>query len=301
MKSLGRGNRREAPEESEVLKSSISKYFSNIVTGPYKQDVSCLLVGNKGTGKSYTSLSIAYLTSVEIASIIGGKPSDYFDIDHVACIDPTAASDLIKHYSKNNIYVFDDIGIGWNSRKWNSSENVEKNDIFQINRLDSAVQLFSCPSGMLLDKVPRSLVSHYAETDRQFYSKGLTTIKLFKPRTLFRENNKIIQPFISTAGCKFVLYAIPKPPQSLCDEYDILRKKATKQAMVERIEGKEDTGVIPAAELRTINMHKKIAEVLPEFVRMKESGMKKSDILPILKISPSTWGYWYRSGLVPLK
>lgn len=150
----------------------------------------------------------------------GGTWSDYFGMENVAIVDPLRAVEVITNAQKNNVYIYDDIGVGWNARDFAKEDNKSKNDIFQINRVDNTVQMFSVPNQFLLDKVPRSLVSHYGEMDQQFFKFGFTTLKLFEPRTLFREG-KQLQPYLFVNRQKFIKYVIPAPP-------DELRKNATR-------------------------------------------------------------------------
>lgn len=233
--SVGRGEEKPFKDASKKHES-LSVFFAQTVTGAYNQDISFLMVGKKGTGKSYSQLSIAYHTACEIAEIVGGRWDDYFNIEtNVAIIDPVRANEVMGMQDKYAVKMYDDIGVGWGARDWQKDENKAKNDIFQINRVDNQVQMFSVPNQFLLDKVPRSLVSHYAETYQQFFKKGFVTIKLFEPQTLFRQS-KIIQPYLVVNRNKFVLYAIPAPPKELTKQYNVLRQEVTRQIVQMRRE-----------------------------------------------------------------
>jgi hypothetical protein len=206
---------------------SISSYFVDIVTSPFDQDVSALFVGNKGTGKSSTVISIDYNCAIKIAEWMndGSRWDDYWNLHELtACILEEEATRLMNIQRKYIIKNFDDIGIGWGARNWRDDDNIQKNDIFQINRTDNAIQTFSIPNQFLLDKVPRSLVSHYVEMDEKIFEKGFTTIKLFKPKTMFREA-RIINPFLLVDRNKYVNYLIPAPPHDIWTEYKKLRQK----------------------------------------------------------------------------
>ena len=56
---------------------SLSTFFAQTATNEFNQDISLLLVGRKGSGKSYTSLSIAYNTAKKIALIIDGDEANW--------------------------------------------------------------------------------------------------------------------------------------------------------------------------------------------------------------------------------
>ncbi|HPE52262.1 MAG TPA: hypothetical protein PLS83_12275, partial [Methanothrix soehngenii] len=208
---------------------TLARHFAEIITGPDDQDIAMLLVGHKGTGKSGSSLSLCTSIAYEIAKINGGKWTDYFSLSNIAIIEPQAANDLIENMEENNVYLYDDIGLGWNARKFGSQENIQKNDVFQINRTDRCVQIFSVPNQFLLDKVPRSLVSHLAVMERSnprnFFRYGMAVMKVYEPETLFHIG-KIIYPFIAANQDKFVAYNILSPPSWMLREYKIRRKEA---------------------------------------------------------------------------
>lgn len=213
------------------------EFFANEITGPYDQDISFLLVGNKGRGKSMCALAISYYTACELAERLGGKWTDYFNPDtNMAVILEEEANKVMGIQTKYQIKNYDDIGIGWGARNWQDQDNKDKNDVFQINRTDNTVQIFSVPNQFLLDKVPRSLVSHYGEMAQQFFAHGFTTVKIFEPETLFREG-KIIQPYLNVERSKYVLFRIPKPPEDLVQYYKKRRRANKELATNHRLSG----------------------------------------------------------------
>lgn len=288
MWSIGRGSEKPFKDASKKLEC-LSVFFANTVTGEYNQDISFLMVGKKGTGKSYAQLSIAYSTACEIAELVGGHWTDYFNMEeNIAIIDPVRANEVMGNQDKYAVKMYDDIGVGWGARDWQKDENKAKNDIFQINRVDNQVQMFSVPNQFLLDKVPRSLVSHYAETYQQFFKKGFVTIKLFEPQTLFRQS-KIVQPYITVNRNKFVVYAIQKPPAELTKKYNQMRHDVTRMIVqmrrdkvAEKLEGgekppKEDKGNIIRGRVRNA------------IIDMKEKGLPKAEALLAHEVSLSQY------------
>ena len=232
--------------------NSISGYWVNTITSGFDQDVSSLWVGPKGSGKSSAVLSVCYEAAVKIAAWVddGSKWDDYYNLHELtACILEEEATKLMNIQRKYIIKNFDDIGIGWSARDWRDQDNQQKNDVFQINRTDQAIQCFSVPNQFLLDKVPRSLVSHYVEMDAKIFEKGYTTIKLFKPKTMFREG-KIINPFLVVDRNKYVNYIIPAPPHALWTEYKKLRMKNKDIAIKRRAEQKVKSDGMKELELK---------------------------------------------------
>lgn len=220
-------NFKHGPKGEATKYDYLIEFFVDEITGPYDQDISLLLVGNKGRGKSITGLSLSFYAAHELAERMGGIWTDYFNPDtNMAVILESEANSVMAIQEKWQIKDYDDIGIGWGARNWQDQDNKDKNDVFQINRTDSCIQIFSVPNQFLLDKVPRSLVSHYGEMAQQFFPHGFTTMKMFEPETLFREG-KIIQPYLNVDRTKYVLFRIPKPPDDLIEYYK-KRRKANK-------------------------------------------------------------------------
>ena len=238
--SFTRGLKYQPTGESHKFDYLI-EHFVDEILGKFDQDVSLLMVGNKGRGKSLCAQSLCYFAGCEIAERIGGTWQDYYNpLTNMAVILESEANALMSIQDKYQVKNYDDIGIGWGARNWQDKDNKDKNDVFQINRTDSTIQVFSVPNQFLLDKVPRSLVSHYAEMDQQFFDHGFTTIKMFKPQTLFREG-KIIQPYLHMDRTKYVLFRVPKPPQDLIDFYQKKRKENKFRATNTRMNPDEQT------------------------------------------------------------
>lgn len=228
------------------------EYFVDEITGPYDQDISLLMVGNKGRGKSVAALALCFYAACELAERKGGKWQDYFNPEtNLAVILEEEANKVMGIQQKWQVKDYDDIGIGWGARNWQQQDNKDKNDVFQINRTDSTIQVFSVPNQFLLDKVPRSLVSHYAEMAQQFFEHGFTTLKMFEPETLFREG-KIIQPYLNVDRTKYVLFRIPKPPDDLVEYYKKRRRANKESATTTRLtdEGRALANAKPEKDLK---------------------------------------------------
>lgn len=273
----------------------IVDYFVDTITSKYDQDISLLLVGNKGGGKSRTGLSLCYYAGCELAERMGGRWDDYFDPEkNMAIISPRRASEVMSIKDKYAVKNYDDIGIGWGARRWQKTENIEKGEVFQISRIDRQLQIFSVPNQFLLDKIPRSLVSHYAEMDQAFFDYGFTTMKLFKPTTLFREG-KIIQPYLYTNRVKYVLYRVPKPPEFLDKLYTKLRKEATDEAMKIRLAAK----VEPVKKVKP-RPDDYIVRYRPFIENLITEGRKRDYISRKLSIEADlpleTVRYWWKKG-----
>lgn len=218
---------------------SLSKFISDAILAGHKQDISMMLVGKKGRGKSYAGLTLGHHVAQRLAERIHHDPDhweEFFNIDHVAIIQAEAALEIMRKAKKHDVLDYDDVAVGWNARDFQSQENKKRNDVFQINRIDETFQIFTLPDQFLIDKVPRSLVSHYAEMHRKDFSRGFTSLKFFEPITLHRLG-KQIQPYLHVDRNKYVEYIVRMTaPKSLYAEYDKRRAEITKAEKDKRID-----------------------------------------------------------------
>ena len=305
----------------------IAELFSNTVTSTSKQDVAALVQGAKGSGKSHATLRIAYNTARRIAEICDGDPEDwekYFKLDNVAIIDPERAFNIMSNAKPRNVYIFDDIGVGWGARSFASKSNKAKGDIFQINRVSETVQLFSVPNAFLLDKIPRMLCNYMIEMSSKHFDRGYTAVKMFKAKTIFKLKNKQVTPHLVRDGGKVTRYLVYKPPSFLSEQYDALRANVTKEVIAQKIAtiNQEDE---PLSKYRDEEPRKKskvqlqqerieregpkgngkdnlrtlrIARVVPIYEQNILLGMTHKEALREIKVPSSTWNVWKREGLL---
>lgn len=286
----------------------IARLFARTICGSYKQDIAMLLQGPKGSGKSHASLRLAYNTARRVAETLDGDWHEwpkYFSMKNVAIIDPTRAFEIMGNAKPNNVYIYDDIGVGWNARAFATKENRDKNDIFQINRIAETVQIMSMPNQMLIDKVPRMLCNYAAEMDRAYFSYGVSTMRFFKTKTIFRMNNKQMTPHLVTAdGEKVVRYVIARPPEFLSKQYDATRSEVTKRIIAERARqiaaenmATEVTGGAPLPQ-KTQEMYERAAKVLPQYEECVLSGMSHKEALKEVGLPRRTWYSWRDNGVL---
>lgn len=223
-------------------RNHLSNYFANVVCSDFKQDIAFLLDGKKGTGKSYAGLRLGFNTAVAIANRVHRDPDrweEHFNIDHVAIISPQASSTLMVNAKKHDVLMFDDIGLGWNSRKSFSNENIKKNDTFQINRINNCVQIFTLPQQFLIDKVVRNLTGYIGEMISSHHEDGYASMKVFKSVILGRLGNKQITPRLVKDGAPISEHLIMAPPRFLSAEYDRRRDRITRE-MIRKLADEEE-------------------------------------------------------------
>jgi len=286
----------------------IARLIAGTITGPYKQDLAILLEGQKGSGKSHSSLRISYNAARRVAEILEDDWREwphYFTMDNVAIIDPTRAFEIMGTAKPHSILLYDDIGVGWNARAFASKENRDKNDIFQISRINETAQIMSMPHQMLLDKVPRMLCNYKAEMDTPYFNAGITTMRFFRAKTVYRMSNKQLTPHLVTAdGEKITRHVIYKPPSFLSRDYDRIRDKVTKEIIAERarrIAAEEMTNPIPDEERlapKTREMYERAAKLLPKYEGFVLEGYSHKQALKEAHIPVQTWYNWKNRGVL---
>jgi hypothetical protein len=239
---------------------SLSKHLARTVCGDFNSQITLLLTGNRGTGKSLAILELGTKTAQEIAHLKGGSPSDYFNLDHVAIIKLDRVLDLLENLNQFGVYALDDIGVGYSAREWRSDKNIRMNRILQTFRTSNIVTLLSVPSKDLLDKVPREMVDRYIETSKSwnFYEYGLNLVKAFNIERLLREGKQLeILPLVDELNGlnQYVRYVVKRPPASIVEPYEKLRKQIADELRKEEAQairsGELEKSIVPEPQAPT--------------------------------------------------
>ena len=217
---------------------NLCKHWAGISGGKHNQDVSFMLEGPKGTGKSSTGLTLCVNSAKWEAQYLGGDWRDYFSLERTAAIiDTDKADEVMINTGKYDVRLFDDISLAWGNRNWQSDENKDKNDIFIINRIDNTINVLTSPNSKLIDVVPRSNVNFKGEMDSPYFNYGYTSMKVFKPIPMYHATGyKVLDPYMKIGRDKIVLYMIEAPPKRIWDEYNRERERATEAVKKNRKE-----------------------------------------------------------------
>lgn len=215
--------------------TSLSTFFCETITGPHNQHESLMIVGRTGRGKSSAAISIAVETAKKVAKVKGGKWQDYFNLDNIAIITRDEIYRVMKKSKKFSIIVLDDIGVGWNARKWQDELNQALNDIFQTFRTDNMLIIVTLPDSVLIDKVPRFLVHYFMEMEMSIFEHGITVGKVFevvrKPRI-----DKIFYEYIQIAGARVMRHVFRQPPDEIRIPYEKRRAEIATELKEKRMQ-----------------------------------------------------------------
>lgn len=293
-----------APENADRF--SLSAHFVNITCGPYHQDVMCNLAGKKGTGKSYSSLSLAYECAQRIAEIKGGQWSDYFNMDNVAIMDADKMIDILTSKNKYQVIISDDSGTIQGARKFHSDDNQLMNDVFVVNRTLSAIYLSSAPESKHVDRQARDLPEHQLDFVRNeaLLSAGFTIAKYFHKVTDPKTSESYYQ-YHYWNDEKVLRVLFPKPPKFLTEEYDKMRERGRdlkQQQLKEAKEKREQRGNKEPSEIQLKARQKRISECQKYMLEARSKGIPEATALKKMRneigTGQSTWYSWKSKGYV---
>lgn len=211
-----------------------AKEVARKVSSSNKQNAIIMCTGSMGSGKSWTMLELSRLISMYIAQHIGGKPTDYFNIqEHVGIMVMDEISKVYEHMDSHHhcIYLIDDAGATFNSRRFTSDNNIAQNDRIQTMRPHSNVVIFTTPQKSLMDKVVRNLSTYMIFMKEPYFDKGITCCDIRKIDVdLASDREKVYRKYLQNhKGHKYKLHIFHSPPKEWTDEYEKRREIAEKK------------------------------------------------------------------------
>lgn len=203
--------------------TSLAEYFADIITSRHNQHAIVRIVGAAGTGKSWAAVDLATETAKIIAEIKGGTVDDYYNFErNLAVINKDDIKRVMADPQEYNILHLDDIGVGWNARKYKDDFNIFLNDIIQTFRPKHNLVIMTLQSGFLIDKVPRSLAHYEIEMESADFDRGITIAKVNRI-VMKHKIGKIYYPYIFLNGTKYVRHIFEKPDDDMMTEYECIR------------------------------------------------------------------------------
>jgi hypothetical protein len=145
------------------------KYIVDEMTGPGDGDMSILIVGQRGSGKSDLALDIIDGVRDELADRLKKPQLEFFDPqkDIGVMLEENLLRVLASNVEDYHIKFLDDIGFskGFNSRKHASKENDATTSLFGISRTKRGLLICTVQSHMFVDNKLRSLFKMYIEVN----------------------------------------------------------------------------------------------------------------------------------------
>lgn len=277
---------------------SISGLFANKILNNDNQHVTMLTVGTTGKGKSWSNLEIGHQLGCKFAETLGGDWTDYFNYEtNIVIADLKEALSAIKQMKKTHqITLFDDIGIGWNAREWNSVGNKALNAILQVFRTKQNVLLITLPDQFLIDKVPRRLVHYYMEVVTSMHQQGISLGKFFKVVSRPRESRPF-HTYLKDGKREFERHKFTRNiPAELIEWYEPRRDQATDMIMDAQIEAVMDAELKKAQKRldqnNTFDKEAHIVEVVNTL--HARTGAPKEECCENVGVAPTTFYRWQK-------
>jgi len=225
-------------------------------------------IGQTGTGKSYSCISLAELIQ-----------DGFIDNDNVFF----KATDFLKrlmlgNLPKGTVLVWDEAGKDLNSKNWQAKANRVVSVVFQIFRRENIIVLFTLPYFSFLDPDARKLVHATFETqgiDRNNKETTLKPLLIQVNQDTGKMYKKFLRVFSEEKGLIPVQrIRLPMPNEEFLKEYEKRKEEFSKQTYKEAYEAllELESAGNPTEEERIID-------------KMDKEGKKQRDIAEYTKKS----------------
>jgi hypothetical protein len=226
-----------------------------------KQNAVIMTTGAMGSGKSWTMLELARLISIYVAERLGGKPEQYFNIkDNLGIMTMDEIAAVYEHMDKNHhcIYIIDDAGATFNSRRFTSDNNIAQNDRIQTMRPHSNCVIFTTPQKSLMDKVVRNLSGYMIFMKDPMYEVEMTCCDIRRIQIdLASDKEKVYRKYLQNhRGDKYKLHMFHAPPKDWTEEYDRRRAIAEKKLADKSRETVERANELKKAKPKKTDIYK---------------------------------------------
>lgn len=217
----------------------MGKMLGDIIGSKHNQHCLMAIIGRTGSGKSSAAIQIAYETAKYMSTLNGHKPEYYFNIEHVAIITEDEIIRVMKEVKRNGIYILDDIGVGWNSRKWNSKANIIMNNIIQTFRTWNNLLILTVPDDENIDKVPRNSLRYRIDMKDANFDMGYSLGAMQEVKRDYKTKKNIL-PYPKYEGSKFVRVRFERPNDILANEYEKRRESIQAKMQADNIAQMEE-------------------------------------------------------------
>jgi len=217
----------------EFDRDFFAKECARIICSPYKRNITIMILGVLGGGKSYLAMELARLTSIYVAQRLGDKPEDHFNLKENCGImimkDIEAVYEKMDRTNKQ-IFIIDDSSPTFGARDFMSEENKALNNRIITIRPHSHVVIFTTPAKSLMDIVVRKMSGYQIFIKEPLFEIGKVVCDIRRVQIdLVSDKEKTYRKHLQNhKGQKYRLHIFNKPPQEWCDIYDERRAAAQK-------------------------------------------------------------------------
>ena len=270
----------------------MGKMLGDIIGSKHNQHCLMAIIGRTGSGKSSAALQIAHETAKYMSTLNGHSPEYFFNIDHVAIITENEITRVMENTKKHGIYILDDIGVGYNSRLWQSKANIIMNNIIQTFRTQNNLLILTVPDPAFIDKVPRNSLRYQINMKDANFDMGYSLGAMQELKRDYK-TNKNIYPYPKYDGYKFVRVKFERPPDFLVDEYEIRREAIQAKMQQENIEKLKEI-FTEQKEVKSEPFYKSHATDIYQQVEFE--GVTKASLAEHYDVSVNSIGRAYKAG-----
>jgi hypothetical protein len=213
---------------------SLDWFIARRVTNPYA-DEDCLIniSGRRGSGKSTASLSLAEGIAECIAYLRDKNepPEKFFNINNVRSVSPDGCIDLFSGdnfgIQENSVYLIDDTGTQYGSRRFYTDKNIKIGEILQVCRIYRCVVIFNFISEKMIDLQGRLMQDVRVQ---MLYKNTKTQQAVFKAMYnmgIGKKGNEPYAQYFRWNGKRITRFIIERPSPELEKAYKDLRRGET--------------------------------------------------------------------------
>lgn len=299
---------------SNKYRFSIEDYWTDRILSKIKSDVQYFTDGDRGTGKTYLSLTLGVNNATLIAEKNGGHPTDYFNEDLIGIINPDKIARVKGTRIKYGVKVLDDLSVALDSRDALKTENKEHVHLQTVDRPDNNIVLASSPDPLDIDKRARGMFTFRGEAMRNVraFHHGFSLIKI-KIRKKNRVTGKESFVYLRASDeyhktISVTRYAIgpinskaEKWLKQLVDWYDVERDKEE-----ERLRSGDAKREMEEAKKQAKKESKKTSKAREHayecgcdvYHLIDTEGLSEAEAVARCAINYKTWQGWKKSGWV---
>jgi len=187
----------------------------------YNQTRLVVTCGRLGTGKSLSALTLGYVL----------KGEDFKPDKHVAHGSSDQFVKIMKKSKPGDFIVYDEVGVGMDSRQWYSKRNIIMSQVFQTCRTRNLFIVFTTPSFDFVDVKVRKLFHNFVkmyDKNKLLYRKNQAKARWYEIVTNswsgdFYPKKMSVNLNGRISELDWIYYN--KPPAHICEAYEKSRKK----------------------------------------------------------------------------
>lgn len=228
-------------KRTSALNWSIPEYFIAALTGKKPVSIIMLLVSDRGTGKSYSALSLAHDCAQAIAQKRRrGTWEDYFPIDkenqwlpNCAVINRRDMITQLKQMNDYGVYVLDDIGVGWGDRNKMELGHMLLTQALQTTK-GRKIIFMTAINKLEVNVKPHSIIVVFGRVSKSNHEEGFNTLTVYRCDSLFSAS-KLENPYTKKNTHIFTTHKCQAPPPEIAEAYDNMREIKTHEYRAERL------------------------------------------------------------------